>query len=87
MTWTDVSLTYPGQIYNLPREDPQDLANCSHPLPVAFPPCGGVPPGGLTSCSAVALCPVTSLHMMMCSSRITWKEDRMGLQSSTEGRG
>lgn len=38
-----------------------------------------------TSCSAVALCPVTSRHMMMCSSRITWKEDRMGLQSSTGG--
>lgn len=37
-----------------------------------------------TSCSAVALWPVTSLHMMMCSSRMTWKVERMGLQSNTE---
>lgn len=37
MTWTDVSLTCPGQIYNLPREDPQDLANCSHPAPCGLP--------------------------------------------------
>lgn len=40
----------------------------------------------ITSCRAVALCPVTSLHMMMCSNKITWNEDRMGLQSST-GKG
>lgn len=39
-----------------------------------------------TSCSAVALWPVTRRHMMMCSSRITWKDDRMGLQSSTGNR-
>lgn len=36
-----------------------------------------------TSWRAVALCPVTSRHMMMCSRRITWKEERMGLESST----
>lgn len=29
---------------------------------------------------------MTSRHMMMCSSRITWKDDRMGLQSSTADR-
>ena len=36
-----------------------------------------------TSCKAVALCPVTSRHMMICSSRMTWNVDRMGLLSST----
>lgn len=36
-----------------------------------------------TSCSAVALCPVTRRHMMMCSNKITWNDDRIGLQSST----
>lgn len=40
----------------------------------------------LTSCKAVALCPVTSLHMMICSSRMTWNVDRMGLLSSTLNR-
>lgn len=39
-----------------------------------------------TSCSAVALWPVTSRHMMMCSKRMTWKDDRIGLQSSTVER-
>lgn len=37
----------------------------------------------LTSCKAMALCPVTSRHMIMCSSRITWNVERMGLLSST----
>lgn len=36
-----------------------------------------------TSWSAVALCPVTRRHMMMCSNKITWKDDKIGLQSST----
>lgn len=36
-----------------------------------------------TSCKAVALCPVTSRHMMICSSSMTWNVDRMGLLSST----
>lgn len=36
-----------------------------------------------TSCNAVALWPVTSLHMIICSSRMTWKVDRIGLQSNT----
>lgn len=39
---------------------------------------------GLTSCSAIALWPVTRRHMMMCSSRMTWNDERMGLQSNTE---
>lgn len=52
---------------------------------LVLPPHVYTAPRGLTSCSAVALCPVTSLHIMMCSSRITWKEDKIGLQSSTGG--
>ena len=39
--------------------------------------------GPPTSCKAVALCPVTSRHMMMCSRRMTWNVGRMGLLSST----
>lgn len=31
----------------------------------------------------MALCPVTRRHMMMCSNKITWKDDKIGLQSST----
>lgn len=37
-----------------------------------------------TSCNAVALWPVTSLHMIICSSRMTWKVERIGLQSNTD---
>lgn len=39
-----------------------------------------------TSCKAVALWPVTSRHIIICSSRMTWKVERMGLQSNTENK-
>lgn len=71
----------PADAHVATPETSQTSTTCSP----ALPPCVCVAPSGLTSCSAVALCPVTSLHIMMCSSRITWKEDRMGLQSSTKG--